>query len=148
MMAARIEVTSRGLRAKRTLSLHSRGDVTRALRSPSHWFWGSITLEIGAGFGTQRQRDALVRRMTLWLEICGCRIAALLALTVLAWQGWSAYVQGVAGLWLVAEPLGAAIAAATVAKLTALLLSRGLFILELARLLTVVSSDPQSEVRQ
>ncbi len=68
-------------------------------------------------------------------------------IAVLIWRGWSVYATGVSGLWAVAEPLGAAIAAAVVAKLAAVILSRSLFMLELLRLLAI-APPPYSEVRQ
>jgi hypothetical protein len=129
------------------LPLHSRDHVARTLRSPSRWFWGRPAIELGTAFGTERERDAVARRMTYWLSVCGCQLAAFLVLAVFAWRGWSAYAVGVFGLWSLAEALGLASAAAVAAKLAALMLSRGFFVLELLRLLAIAPIPP-AELRQ
>lgn len=146
-MATRADPIDQATRARHPLPLHSTDDVVRTLRSPSNWFWGRPVIEIGAAFGNERQRGAVGRRMTYWLCVCGCQSAAFLALAVLAWRGWSAYAYGVAGLWSLAEALGAAFAAAVAAKLLALMLSRSLFLLELLRLLAI-GPVPAPEVQQ
>jgi len=121
----------------RQLRLRDGDDVVRALKSPSAWFLGSPTIELGEAFGSERRRAATARRMSFWLRICGCQPGAVLALAILAWQGWSVYAHGGDRLWGLAGALGAALGAAFVAKLLSLLLSRGLFVLELLHLLAM-----------
>jgi hypothetical protein len=146
-MATLADPVAQATQARRLLLLRDHRDVARTLRSPSSWFWGRRAIELGAAFGTERQRGAVARRMTYWLSVCGCQFAAFLALAVLAWWGWSAYEHGVAGLWSLAEALSAAFAAAMAAKLAAVMLSRGLFVLELLRLLAI-APVPAPEVPQ
>lgn len=145
-MASRAEPIAPATPPRRLLALRGRDEVARALRSPSSWFWGSPAIELGAAFGTVRRRGAIARRMSYWLSVCGCQLAAFLALATLAWRGLSAYSDGV-GLWGLAAALGAAIAAAVVAKLLALLLSRGLFAVELLHLLAIAPT-PAPEARR
>lgn len=77
--------------------------------------------------------------MAFWLSVCGCQPAALLAVCALVWWGWFAYSHGAATLLVVAGSLGAGIAAAVTAKLSALIVSRGIFALELLRLRSALS---------
>jgi hypothetical protein len=145
-MATRPEPIAPATPPRRLLALRGRDDVAGTLRSPSSWFWGSPAIELGAAFGSEQQRGAIARRMSYWLGVCGCQLAAFLALAALVCCGVAAYSHG-GGLWSLAQALGAAIAAAVAAKLLSVMLSRGLFVLELLRLLAVAPS-PAPETRR
>jgi hypothetical protein len=86
--------------------------------------------------------------MSYWLSVCGCQLAAFLALAALAWRGVSAYSDG-GGLWGLAEALGAAIAAARGGEAAvADAVTRGFFVLELLHLLAIApAAAPTPEAR-
>jgi hypothetical protein len=130
----------------RTLVLNSHQDVSDLLADPSRWFWGRATLQLGTKLGDGAGRQALQRRLDFWLGVCGCQLAALLALSTFAWQMWTAHSQGDLGMQTVGQAMLISVAAALMAKLGALLLSRVLFALELMCLLaTAGRSGPGAQ---
>ncbi|MBP7002301.1 hypothetical protein [Amaricoccus sp.] len=128
------------------LTIATPSDAARLLRTPSEWFWRHPVVEIGPAFGTERRRRATAKQMSALLGVCGCQPAALAALVVLGFRAWVAFTVGKAGIGTIAGALGAALAAALLAKAAALLLSRGFFALELLRLLARARASMQTPV--